>query len=201
MDKVELFVIVIYIAVITSTWMKNRMAMQSYISIYNKKVRYEYFSRNFDGSILRDIMPIRLGIKIKPGINVISPDFMQQWNSALQNTERRLVELLRDETTKIVSLLNVKFETSLEEAYLKNLKAAREHVIKENVHPVESLRRRKNKKWRKFESRVELVQGERNLKGIRIGLSLSIFWIDREEKEICCSMKQGQGCQLKHKRK
>ena len=38
MDKVELFVIVIYIAVITSTWMKNRMAIQSYISIYNKKV-------------------------------------------------------------------------------------------------------------------------------------------------------------------
>ena len=61
-------------------------------------------------------MPIRLGIKIKPGINVISPDFMQQWNSALQNTERRLVELLRDETTKIVSLLDVKFETSLKEA-------------------------------------------------------------------------------------
>ena len=37
MDKIELFVIVIYIAVITSTWMKNRMAMQSYISIYKKK--------------------------------------------------------------------------------------------------------------------------------------------------------------------
>ena len=75
------------------------------------------------------------------------------------------------------------------------------HVIKENVHPVESLQRRKNKKCRKFESSVELVQGERNLKEIGIGLSLSISWIDREKKEICCSMKQGQGRQLKHKRK
>ena len=56
------------------------------------------------------------------------------------------------------------------------------HVIKENVHPVESLQRRKNKKWRKFESSVELVQGERNLKDIGIGLSLSISWIDREKK-------------------
>ena len=93
-----------------------------------------------------------------------------------------MVELLRDETTKIVSLLDVKFETSLKEAYLRNLKAAWEHVIKENVHPVENLQRRKNKKWRKFGSRVELVQGKRNLKEIRIGLSLSIFWIDREKK-------------------
>ena len=90
----------------------------------------------------------------KPGINVISPNFMQQWNSALKNTERRLVELLRDETKKIVSSLYVEFETSLKEAYPRNLKGTRERVIKENVHLVESLRIRRNKKWRKFEGRV-----------------------------------------------
>ena len=72
------------------------MVMQSYESIYNKNVRYEHHSKNFDEVILRDIMPIGLKIKKKPGINVISSDFMQQWNSALKNTERYLVELLRD---------------------------------------------------------------------------------------------------------
>ena len=64
---------------------------------------------------------------------MISPDFMQQWNSALKNTERRLVELLRDETKKIISSLAAEFETSLKEAYPRNLKAARERVIKENA--------------------------------------------------------------------
>ena len=87
-------------------------------------------------------------------MNVISPDFMQQWNSALKNTERCLVELLRDETKKIVSSLDVEFETSLKEAYPRNLKAARERNIKENVHLVESLQRCRNKKWRKLEGRV-----------------------------------------------
>ena len=67
---------------------------------------------------------------------------MQQWNSALKNTERRLMELLLDEIKKIVSSLDTEFETSLKEAYPKNLKAARERVIKENVHLVEILQRR-----------------------------------------------------------
>ena len=73
---------------------------------------------------------------------MISPGFMQQWNSALKNTERRLMELLLDGIKKIVSSLDIEFETSLKEAYPRNLKAARERVIKENVHLVEILRRR-----------------------------------------------------------
>ena len=69
----------------------------------------------------------------------MSPDFMQQWNSSLKNTEKCLLELLHDETKKTVSSLDVEFETSLKEAYRRNLKAARERIIKENVHLVESL--------------------------------------------------------------
>ena len=90
-----------------------------------------------------------LRIKKKPGINVISPDFMQQWNSALKNTESCLVKLLRDETKKIVSSLDVELETSLKEAYPRNLKAARERIIKENLHLVESLQRRRSEKMEK----------------------------------------------------
>ena len=125
-----------------------------------------------------------MDLKKKPGINVISADFMQQWNSALKNTERRLVELLRDETKKIISSLDAEFETSLKEAYPRNLKAARERVIKENDFIL-------LKCYRDVETknggslRVELAQRKGNLKEIRIGLSLSIFRIDREEKEKC----------------
>ena len=146
MDKIELYMITIHIAIITSGWMKNGMVMQSYESIYNKKVCYEHHSRNFDESILRDITSIGLRIKKKPGINVILPDFMQQWNWALKKTEKYLVELLHDETKKIISSLDAEFETSVKEAYPRNLKAAREHIMKENVHLLESIQRRRNKK-------------------------------------------------------
>ena len=71
------------------------------------------------------------------------------WISAKQS-----IELLCNETKKIVSSLDVEFETSLKEAYPRTVKAARERVIKENVHLVKSLRRRRNKKRRKFEGRV-----------------------------------------------
>ena len=36
----------------------------------------------------------------------------------------------------------------------RNLNAARERVIKKNIHLVERLQRRRNKKWKKFENRV-----------------------------------------------
>ena len=158
------------------------MVMQSYESIYNKKVRCEHHSRNFDESILRDITPIGLRIKKKPGINVISPDFMQQWKSALKNTERCLVELLRDETKKIVSSLDVEFETSLKEAYPRNLKAAKERIIKVNVDLAESLQRRRNKKWRKLEGRVganreKLERNSDRFKSVNIS--------DRQRRKRC----------------
>ena len=199
MDTVELYVITIYIAIITSSWMKNGMVMQSYESINNKNVCYEHHSRNFDESILRDITPIGLRIKKKPGINVISPDFMQQWNSALKNTERCLVELLRDETKKIVSSLDVEFETSLKEAYPRNLKAPREHIIKENVHLVESLQRRRNEKWRKLEGRVSANRAKRERNSDRFK---SVNISDRQtRKRKMLIKKQSQECQFKQKRK
>ena len=51
MDRIELYVITTYIAIMTSGWVKNGMVMQSYKSIYNQKVRYGHHSRNFDESI------------------------------------------------------------------------------------------------------------------------------------------------------
>ena len=99
---------------------------------------------------------------------------------ALKNTKRSLVELLCDETKKIVSSSDVELETFLKETSPRNLKAAMECVIKENVHLVESLRRRRNKKYTKFESRVsasrEKLKGDSN----RI---MSVNILDRQRRK------------------
>ena len=65
---------------------------------------------------------------------------------------------MRDEAKKIVSSLDVELEASLKETYPRNLKTARERVIKENVHLVERVQRHRNKKWRKFENRVGITR-------------------------------------------
>ena len=93
-----------------------------------------------------------------------------------------MVELLRDETKKIASSLDVEFETSLREAYPRNLKAAKERIIKVNVDLAESLQRRRNKKWRKLEGRVganreKLERNSDRFKSVNIS--------DRQRRKRC----------------
>ena len=88
-----------------------------------------------------------------------------------------MVELLRDETKKIASSLDVEFE-----AYPRNLKAAKERIIKVNVDLAESLQRRRNKKWRKLEGRVganreKLERNSDRFKSVNIS--------DRQRRKRC----------------
>ena len=154
MDKRDFFVITIYIAIVISRWSENGMVLQSYESIYNKKLRYEHHNENFKESILRDITPFGLRIKKNPGINVISTDLMNRWNSALKIAERSLVELLREETEKVVASLDTAFENSLKEVSSGNVQIARARVIKNGKHLAETLQKRRNSKCQKFERQM-----------------------------------------------
>ena len=59
---------------------------------------------------------------------------MNRWNSALKVAERSLVELLREETEKVVASLDTAFENSLIEAFSGNVQVARARVIKNGKH-------------------------------------------------------------------
>ena len=156
MDKGDFFVITIYVAIVISRWSENGMVLQSYEHIYNKKLRYEHHNENFKESILRDITPFGLQIKKNPGINVISSDFMNRWNSALKVAERSLVELLREESEKVVASLDTAFENSLKEAFSGNVEVARARIIKNGKHLAETLQKRRNSKWQKFERQMSV---------------------------------------------
>ena len=65
---------------------------------------------------------------------MISSDVMNRWNSALKVAERSLVELLREETEKVVASLDTAFENSLIEAFSGNVQVARARVIKNGKH-------------------------------------------------------------------
>ena len=146
MDKGDFFVVTINVAIV--------MVLQSYEHIYIKKLRHEHHNENFKESILRDITPFGLQIKKNPGINVISSDFMNRWNSALKVAERSLVELLGEESEKVVASLDTAFENSLKEAFSGNVEVARARIIKNGKYLAESLQKRRNSKWRKFERQM-----------------------------------------------
>ena len=154
MDKEDFFVITIYIAIVISRWSENGMLLQSYERIYNKKFCYEHHNENFKESILRDITLFGLRIKKNPGINMTSSDFMNRWNSALKIAERSLVELLREETEKVVASLDTAFENSLKEVSSGNVQVARARVIKNGKHLAETLPKSRNSKWQKSERQM-----------------------------------------------
>ena len=56
--------------------------------------------------------------------------FMNRWNSGLKVAERSLVELLREETEKVVASLDTAFENSLKEAFSGSIQAARARACK-----------------------------------------------------------------------
>ena len=61
---------------------------------------------------------------------------MIRWNFALKVPERSLVELLREETEKVVASLDTAFGNSLMEAFSGNTQVARARVIKNGKHLV-----------------------------------------------------------------
>ena len=87
---------------------------------------------------------------------MISSDFMNRWNSALKVAERSLVELLREESEKVVASLDTAFENSLKEAFSGNVEVARARIIKNGKHLAETLQKRRNSKWQKFERQMSV---------------------------------------------
>ena len=116
------------------------------------KVMNVFTIRSFATSIIMIIIGLR--IKKNPGINVISSDFMNRWNSALKTAERSLVELLREETEKVMASLDTAFENSLKEVSSRNVQVARARVIKNGKHLAETLQKRRNSKRQKFERQM-----------------------------------------------
>ena len=91
-----------------------------------------------------DIIPFGLRIKKNPGINMISSDFMNIRNSALNIAEKCLVETLLEETEKFVAFSDTAFDSSLKEVFSENILVGRARVIKNGKHVAEILHERTN---------------------------------------------------------
>ena len=79
---------------------------------------------------------------------------MNRWNPALKVLERSLVEILQEETKKVVASADNAFENSLKEAFPGNFQEARALVVKNVRHLAETLQNHRNSKWQKFERQM-----------------------------------------------
>ena len=114
---------------------------------YNKKIRYDHHAGNYKRSIIEGKSHYGLQINKKPGIQTISLDFFEKWNSVLRNAERQLVELFLTEAKILSKAVVDKFERKLREMFPENFRAARNKLKQQSKTLVISLRNRHHKKW------------------------------------------------------
>ena len=70
--------------------------------LLQKSLRYQQKYKNYEDSIELDLIPKGLQIKKCHAFEAVSKDFNIKWNNILQDPERNLVELLCNESSKVV---------------------------------------------------------------------------------------------------
>ena len=73
------------------------MNIQDLTDLYSKKILCDHHEGNYRQNIIKDETLYGLRINRKPGIQTVSVNFIERWNSILKETERKLVELLLTE--------------------------------------------------------------------------------------------------------
>ena len=79
-------------------FVENLFATHSTDRTYQRILRNEHHQKNCKNSLLTDITPYGLQLKKHAQIQIISEDFPVKWLNILHEAERKLVNLLLEET-------------------------------------------------------------------------------------------------------
>ena len=86
-------------------------------------------------------------INKKPGIDIISLDFLKKRSSVLKNAERQLIQSLLSEAKVVSKAIQNKFERTLREMFSENFKARRNKVEQQREALVVAQANSRHKKW------------------------------------------------------
>ena len=128
--------------------------------IYQRMLRYEHHQENQQSSLQHGITPIGLQLKKLPQIETISEDFPTKWSNILYDAERKLVNLLLDETKVMHKKMENDFEEVLRTSYPHNYTDMENEIIGRNITLKITLRERRKKKWRKFKRKKRAVKSQ-----------------------------------------
>ena len=90
--------------------------------LLQKSFRYQHHYKNYEKSIALDLIPKGLKIKKRHTFEPISKDFNIKWNNILWDAERNLVELLLNESLKVVERAELDLDLELKRVYPKNMR-------------------------------------------------------------------------------
>ena len=90
--------------------------------LLQKSLRYQHHYKNYEDIIALDLIPKGLQIKKGPAFEPTSKDFNIKWNNILRDAERNLVELLLNESSKVVERVELDLICNLKELIRKIMK-------------------------------------------------------------------------------
>ena len=112
--------VIILLILYACCFMENVMSTHIADRIYQRSLRYEHHQENYQSSLQHGITPFGLQLKKLAQIESISEDFRTKWSNILYNTERKLVNLLLDETNVMHKKLEDDFDKALRISYPHN---------------------------------------------------------------------------------
>ena len=103
--------------------------------------------------MLEGLIPSGLQIKIHPVINAISDSFEKQWNFFVHDAEKKLVQLLLQESERNVNEIETQIEIETSNDYKTSGSIKRKQLEEKHVKFRQQLENRRAKKWKKFKER------------------------------------------------
>ena len=159
---VKVFVITLFIFLpYVCGFMENLFATHSADRIYQRILRSEHHQKYYNNSLLNDITPYGLQLKKHAQSETISEDFPAKWLNVLHEGERKLVNLLLEETKLVHQELGNKFNKDLITNFPQNHTDIKNDIISRNLTLKTTLSDRRKKKWWKFKRKNRVIRTPR----------------------------------------
>ena len=105
---------------------------------------------SFRESLSNNVMPFGLRIKKAPAIVPVNEDFHKKWQKILKNAEKELTGLLLLEWETVTAKIQFEVENSVNAFFPEDQEAVRKHLKEKNRKLKEQLKKRREKKSKKF---------------------------------------------------
>ena len=140
--------------------------------LLKKFLRYQHHCKNYEDNMTLDLIPKGFQIKERHAFEPVSKDFNIKWNNILRDAERNLIELLRNQSSKVVERVELDLDLELERVYPENYDNKRLQLDQKHQKFQKNVEKRRLKKWNNVKQKQ--ILSERILVGYNTAENLDI---------------------------
>ena len=122
-------------------------------NLFKKSLLHHYRRENYIQSLFEGVIRTGLNFKKKPAMNYISDGFEVQWNNVLYDSEKRLVELLLNESEILIDKTQREVNEIIISIYDSNVEEKRIELYKKHGNYQQQLEERRQRKWVKVKKK------------------------------------------------